>query len=142
LDKSRLLVAIAISLAQFTITYKPPLRSVFATESIPFKEGILVVGVGFVLFIILHIEKHAKTVKAWLLERKDKIEVFYLPSYSPELNPEERLNADLKQAIGKKVPVRTKSKLHAATEQHMDNLAENPERILRFFQDKWVKYAA
>jgi transposase len=85
---------------------------------------------------------HAKTVKAWLLGHKDKIEVFYLPSYSPELNPEERLNADLKQAIGKKVPVRTKAKLRAATEQHMTNLAQNPERIRRFFQDQWVKYAA
>jgi transposase len=32
--------------------------------------------------------------------------VFYLPSYSPELNPEERLNADLKHVIRSKVPVR------------------------------------
>lgn len=46
-----------------------------------------------------------------MAERKDKIELFDLPSYSPELNPEERLNADLKQALGKKVPVRTKAKL-------------------------------
>jgi len=29
---------------------------------------------------------HAKIVKAWLAEQKDNIEVFYLPSYSPELN--------------------------------------------------------
>ena len=33
---------------------------------------------------------HSKPVKAWVEERKDKIELFYLPSYSPELNPEER----------------------------------------------------
>lgn len=85
---------------------------------------------------------HAKSVKAWLLEHKDKIEVFYLPSYSPELNPEERLNADLKQAIGKRVPVRTKAKLRAATEQHMVKLTQNPERVRSFFQDKYVKYAA
>ena len=32
--------------------------------------------------------------------RADRIEAFYLPSYSPELNPDERLNADLKHAIG------------------------------------------
>jgi len=38
---------------------------------------------------------HSQPVKAWVAERTDKIEVFYLPSYSPELNPEERLNADL-----------------------------------------------
>lgn len=85
---------------------------------------------------------HAKTVKAWPFEHKDKIEVFYLPSYSPELNPEERLNADLKQTIGKKVPARTKAKLRAATEQHMANLAQNPESIHCFFQNRWVKYAA
>lgn len=39
---------------------------------------------------------HAKPVKAWLAQRAEQIEVFYLPSYSPELNPDERLNADLK----------------------------------------------
>jgi transposase len=85
---------------------------------------------------------HAKPVKAWLLEHKDQIEVFYLPSYSPKLNPEERLNADLKQAIGTKVLVRTKAKLRVATQQHMIQLENNPERIRVFFQDKWVKYAA
>jgi len=45
--------------------------------------------------------------------------VFYLPSYSPELNPDERLNADLKHAIGTKLPARTRPKLRAAAEQHM-----------------------
>ena len=85
---------------------------------------------------------HAKSVKAWLADRTNQIEVFYLPSYSPELNPEERLNADLKQAIGKRVPIKTKAKLRAATEQHMTQLSQNPERIRSFFQDKWVKYAA
>jgi hypothetical protein len=49
---------------------------------------------------------HCKPVKAWLAEHKDEIEVFYLPSYSPELNPDERLNADLKHAISTKVPPR------------------------------------
>lgn len=47
---------------------------------------------------------HCKPVKAWLDTHTDQIEVLYLPSYSPELNPEERLNADLKHVIGRKVP--------------------------------------
>lgn len=46
---------------------------------------------------------HSKPVKAWTAQRTDKIELFYLPSYSPQLNPEELLNADLKQAIFTKV---------------------------------------
>ena len=37
---------------------------------------------------------HCKPVKEWLEKNKERIEVFYLPSYSPELNPDERLNAD------------------------------------------------
>ncbi len=39
---------------------------------------------------------HNKPVTAWAAKRQGKIELFYLPSYSPELNPEERLNGDLK----------------------------------------------
>lgn len=85
---------------------------------------------------------HAKPVKAWCADHADKIEMFYLPSYSPELNPEERLNADLKQAMGKKVPVRTKTKLRKAVNEHMVDLEKSPDRVKRFFQDKLVKYAA
>lgn len=85
---------------------------------------------------------HAKPVKAWLAEHSNQIEMFYLPSYSPELNPEERLNADLKQAMGKKVPVRTKAKLRDAANEHMAHLEQAPERVRSFFQDQPVKYAA
>ena len=42
---------------------------------------------------------HAKPVKAWLEEYKEPIEMFYLPRFSPELNPEERLNADLREPL-------------------------------------------
>lgn len=47
-------------------------------------------------------------VTQWLAGHRAKIEVFYLPPYSPELNPNELLNADLKQAIGKQAPKRRK----------------------------------
>jgi transposase len=85
---------------------------------------------------------HSKLVKAWLADKKDKIEVFYLPSYSPELNPDERLNADLKHAIGSKVPARTKAKLKAAALQHMQMLEQNPDRVRSYFRDPRVAYAA
>lgn len=85
---------------------------------------------------------HCKAVKAWLAEHKADIEVFYLPSDSPELNPDERLNADLKQVIGSKVPVRTKAKLRAAANEHMPFIAANPDRVRSYFQDPIVKYAA
>lgn len=66
--------------------------------------------------------------------------MFYLPS--PELNPEEWLNADLKHVMRKKVPVRTKARLQAATEEHMHVIAREPERVKAYFQDPYVHYAA
>lgn len=45
---------------------------------------------------------HSKPVKAWIEERRERTEPFYLPSHSTELNPEERLNADLKYVFESK----------------------------------------
>ena len=72
---------------------------------------------------------HSKPVKAWLAEHQNQIAVFYLPSYSPELNPDERLNAGLKQALGSRVQVRTKDKLKSATTDHMKMLETRPDLI-------------
>ena len=85
---------------------------------------------------------HSKLVKAWVAERDDQIELFYLPSYSPQLNPEERLNADLKQEMGKRVPVRTKARRRDAANEHMTMLEQRPERVIGCFQDRRVQYAA
>ena len=52
---------------------------------------------------------HSKLVHKWLEEHPEKIEVFYLPSYSPELNPDEYLNCDLKIGVHSGVPATSKS---------------------------------
>jgi transposase len=113
---------------------------------IEFFEALITDGrrLGKKVFLILDNlgVHHCKPVKAWLAEHVADIEVSYLPSYSPELNPDERLNADLKHAIGTKVPVRTKSKLRAAAEQHMQFIEANPQRVRAYFQDPVVRYAA
>jgi transposase len=104
----------------------------------------LIKDAGKKVFLILDNLRvhHSKLVKVWVDEREDKIELFYLPSYSPELNPEERLNADLKQEMGKRVPVRTKAKLRDAANENMMKLEQNPERVMSYFQDSRVRYAA
>jgi transposase len=106
--------------------------------------GFLIKDTGKKVFLILDNLRvhHAKPVKAWLAEHPEQIEVFYLPSYSPELNPEERLNADLKQTMGKRVPVRSKAKLRDATNEYMTFLENSPGRVQSYFQDPKVKYAA
>jgi transposase len=104
----------------------------------------LIKDAGKKVFLILDNLRvhHSKVVKAWVAERIGQIELFYLPSYSPQLNPEERLNADLKQEMGKRVPVRTKAKLREAASQHMTMLEQSPDRVQSYFQDRRVRYAA
>ena len=85
---------------------------------------------------------HCKPVKQWLAEHQDAIEVFHLPSRSPEPSPDERLNADLKHAVGTKVPVRTKERLRAAADEHMRFVSGNQACVRSYFQDPVVKYAA
>ena len=85
---------------------------------------------------------HSKPVKAWLAEHKHEIEVFYLPSYSPELNPNEMANADLKQAVTKLAPARTKLQLVKATARHLRSVQRQPARIKSYFEHEPVRYAA
>ena len=50
-----------------------------------------------------HPAHKTKKLNKWLEENKNKIEVFFIPPYSPELNPQEYLNQDLKtNVVGKK----------------------------------------
>ena len=114
-----------------------------AARLIEFLEALIKDAVRKIFLILDNLRvHHSKLVKAWLEARKDRIEVFYLPSYAPDLNPDERLNGDLKQAIGAKVPVRTKARLKTAAEEHMQTIARSPNRVRAYFLDPKVKYAA
>ncbi|SHI15622.1 transposase [Desulfofustis glycolicus] len=47
---------------------------------------------------------HSKVVRKRLSEHKEQIEVFYLPRYTPEHNPDEYLIGNLKQRIRSGLP--------------------------------------
>lgn len=85
---------------------------------------------------------HSKIVKAWVEEHKDKIELFFLPSYSPELNPDEYLNCDLKAGVHSGVPARTKGKLKAKALSHLRMLQKKPDRVQKYFKHPKIAYAA
>jgi transposase len=84
----------------------------------------------------------ARQVQDWLAQHQANIEVFYLPPDSPELNPDEGLNADLKQAVTRTAPARSKPQLKRATISHMRKLSKMPARIRSFFQHQQFRYAA
>ena len=53
-----------------------------------------------------HPVHRSTAVKRWLETHQDRIELFFLPSYSPELNPTEYLNSDVKQGVHSAPPTR------------------------------------
>jgi transposase len=85
---------------------------------------------------------HSKPVGQWLEEHEHQIEVFFLPSYTPELNPDEYLNRDLKLNVHKNKPARTKSQLKRKTICHLRKLQKLPNRIMKYFKDPNIAYAA
>jgi len=85
---------------------------------------------------------HAKVVKAWLMEHKEEIEVFYLPAYSAELNPDEYLNCDLKAGFDKGKPGRNKKQLKSKAMAHLRKLQKLPARVTSCFRAEMIQYAA
>ena len=72
---------------------------------------------------------HLKIVKKWVEENSKKIELFYLPSYSPDRNLDEYLNCDLKYGLSEKPAPRTPVKLKENLEKHMNMLNKNTDRV-------------
>jgi transposase len=85
---------------------------------------------------------HSKIVKEWLEENKEKIALFFIPSYSPELNPDEYLNCDLKQGMSAKKSPKNVEILQSNVLSHMCMLQEKPERVKKYFEHKAINYAA
>ena len=85
---------------------------------------------------------HSKTVKKWVAENSSKISIFYLPSYSPEKNPDEYLNCDLKYGLSEKPAPRNQEQLRNNVEDHMNMLQKNKRRVKKYFNHNDIKYAA
>ncbi|AMJ50133.1 cation-transporting P-type ATPase [Cereibacter sphaeroides] len=54
------IVVIAITLAQFAVTYVPFLQRILGTEAVPLADGLLVVAVGAIFLAIVEIEKQIR----------------------------------------------------------------------------------
>ena len=85
---------------------------------------------------------HAKVLKPWLEKNKDKIELFYLPSYSPELNPDEILNQDVKSnAVGRK-RAKNITELKNNLTSYLFGTQRYPDIVKSYFLKSEVSYAA
>ena len=85
---------------------------------------------------------HCKPVKEWVERNGNKIELAFLPSYSPEHNPDEYLNCDLKASLSQKPSPRTQKDLEKNLHAHMRMLSKSPERAASYFEAEHIQYAA
>lgn len=132
-----------------TITNRGEVRFMTYTQTmdaalfIVFLERLLRSTVGRVFLIVDRLRAHmTPAVQAWVAAHRDRLEVFYLPRYAPELNPDEYLNNDLKGRVhGAGLP-HDKAEVRSHIQGFMRRLLHLPERVMSYFQHPSVQYAA
>ena len=89
-----------------------------------------------------HPVHRAKLVSAWVGRHAERIELHFLPGYSPELNPVELLNHDVKaNAAGRRRP-RSASELRDELHGYLRRRQRQPEVLVRFFGHPTTRYGA
>lgn len=104
----------------------------------------LIKGCKKKIFLIVdgHPAHKTKKVNEWLWNNKEKISLFHLPPYSPELNPDEYLNQDLKtNALGRKRPL-NKAHMKRNAENFMNMRQKDKKQVQKYFHERHVQYAA
>lgn len=84
---------------------------------------------------------HARVVKQWVATHGDQIELFYLPSYSPDLNPDEYLNSDLKSQVSKRPDSRHQGQWQRSSLRAMQSIQKQPHRVQQYFEAESIRYA-
>ena len=95
----------------------------------------------FLILDNLNVHK-ARLIKDWLAANAKRIEVFYLPPYSPELNPSEYFNGNLKGAIQRGIPPRDHAELKRTILSHSRRIQKSPDRVRKYFEHELIRYAA
>jgi transposase len=99
-------------------------------------------GRKLVLIVDGHPAHRARVVRDWVNANPDLIELHFLPGYSPELNPAECLNQDVKtNALGRRRPLNV-TELKADVRCFLRSVQRQPARVARYFHERHVIYAA
>ena len=95
------------------------------------------------VFLIVdgHSVHRCRKVRDWLGPRAQQIELFFLPGYTPELNPDELLNGDIKRAVSQVRP-RDRQAMKAATRKWLHRRQKQPTVLANLFHAPHVHYAA
>ena len=129
---------------QGLVHFKFQKSAVTAQDFIGFLEDLLKDNekYGRKLFVICDNARihHARIVKEWLLENKDRIELFFLPAYSPDLNPDEYLNRQIKTQLREK-PAMNHAGCQKVAEAFMTAMKAAEHWVRKLFDSEAVQYA-
>lgn len=94
------------------------------------------------LIIDRHPVHRSHKVKDWVEEHEEQLRLIFLPSYSPEINPDELLNQDVKSnALGRQRPG-DQPELMGKVRSYLRSRQCKPDIVAKYFQGKHVQYAA
>lgn len=96
------------------------------------------------IFIVVdrHPVHRSKKVRQWLQKNAARIRLFFLPGYSPQLNPDEMVNQDVKtNAVGRR-RAHNRSQLMGHVRRYLECRRANPDLVQRYFHESSVRYAA
>jgi transposase len=102
----------------------------------------LITGMERKIFLIVdgHPAHKARLVSRFVEDNADAIELFFLPPYAPELNPDELAWGHIKTRIAK-ATTQTKDEMKAMVERVMHRLQKMPEIVAGFFHAPTCAYA-
>jgi transposase len=110
---------------------------------IVFLEGLLTETTRKVYLITDRLSAHdCEEVWDWVEEHSDRIVMFLLPRRSPELNPDEYLNNDLKGNVHRVGLPNNKEELADQIHAFLLKLLELPDHVMSYFRHPCVQYAA
>jgi len=94
------------------------------------------------LIIDRHPVHRSRKVKTWVEANEKRLRLIFLPSYSPEINPDELLNQDVKSnALGRQRPG-NQTELMGKVRSYLRSRQLKPDIVANYFQGKHVQYAA
>jgi len=96
--------------------------------------------------VFLIVDRHpvhvARAVARWVADHANRIALFFLPGYSPELNPDEYLNNDVKaNAVGRR-RARDAPELERNVRSYLRSTQRRPDIVRGYFEHRDVQYAA
>lgn len=94
------------------------------------------------LIVDRHPVHRARKVQEWLESHHKAMRMFLLPGYSPELNPDELLNQDVKtNAVGRQRP-ENQPEMMCQVRSYLRSTQRQPEIVKSYFREQHVAYAA